>query len=102
MMMEGGGFPLLSGPAERARSPCRQTPGLTSVSHWHSCRGGLSRSMALCSAAAASPCPLVGLGLGLGLGLAVRPGLGRPLGLAVLLGRLLALELEQYSFVCPR
>ena len=42
------------------------------------------------------------LGLGLRLGLAVRPGLGRPLGLAVRLWRLLALELEQYSFVCPR
>ena len=49
--------------------------------------------------------PAHGLGLQLelelGLGLAVRLGLGRPLGLARL-GRLLALELEQYNFVCLR
>ena len=41
--------------------------------------------------------PAHGLGLQLELGL----GLGRPLGLARL-GRLLALELEQYNFVCLR
>lgn len=64
-------------------------------------QGGESRFRAPRLAHPLWPAHGLGLQLELGLGLAVRLGLGRPLGLARL-GRLLALELEQYNFVCLR